>query len=489
MDNSLNIVDLIENNPITRLSNTYQNKLLIKIKENFNDSEQQMFVASFYCFLNYNQRNDFVIDLDDVWKWIGFNQKYNAKHMLEQNFMIDIDYKIIAPECSGAKNNNKILLNQKSEQTKPTRGGHNKETIKLTIRTFKLFCLKAGTKKAEQIHEYYIKLEETLQDVIQEESNEIKQQLEEKIIELQNTENEKEKIREKTILEQFSNNTQCVYYGMIDNVSDKNEKLIKFGNSNNLKNRVTKHKDTYENFKLINAFKVENKLQIENAIKEHVLFNERQRCITIKNKKYVELLNINGITYIELDKIIKEIITSIEYSPENYIKILNHNKLLRNQLDEKNDINNAHKVLLLTAENNRLTIENIKIIKRYNALKNKTKSACDDADKIITQVGQQENTINHIEIENYGNILHTCTNYTKRSKDGKYYLDGKIFDNLVGSRNDVWSGDTYKTTGGLIKKDLMEHRSGKIISKRKCIQETINNRFVKKELNKLPEEI
>jgi len=159
MDNSLNIVDLIENNPITRLSNTYQNKLLIKIKENFNDSEQQMFVASFYCFLNYNQRNDFVIDLDDVWKWLGFNQKYNAKHMLEQNFMIDIDYKIIAPEHSGAKNHNKILLNQKSEQTKQTRGGHNKETIKLTIRTFKLFCLKAGTKKAEQIHEYYIKLE------------------------------------------------------------------------------------------------------------------------------------------------------------------------------------------------------------------------------------------------------------------------------------------------------------------------------------------
>lgn len=489
MDNSLNIVDLIENNPISRLSNTYQNKLLIKIKENFNDSEQQMFVASFYCFLNYNQRNDFVIDLDDVWKWIGFNQKYNAKHMLEQNFMIDIDYKIIAPEHSGAKNHNKILLNHQGEQTKPTRGGHNKETIKLTIRTFKLFCLKAGTKKAEQIHEYYIKLEETLQDVIQEESNEIKHQLEEKIIELQNTENEKEKIREKTILEQFSNNTQCVYYGMIDNVSDKNEKLIKFGNSNNLKNRVTKHKDTYENFKLINAFKVENKLQIENAIKEHALFNERQRCITIKNKKYVELLNINGITYIELDKIIKEIITSIEYSPENYIKILNHNKLLRTQLDEKNDINNAHKVVLLTAENNRLTIENIKIIKRYNALKNKTKATCDHADIIVTQVEQQENTINHVEIENYGNMLHTCDNYTKRSKDGKYHLDGKIFDNLVGSRNDVWSGDTYKTTGGLTKKDLMEHRSGKIISKRKCIQETINNRFAKKELNKLPEEI
>ena len=40
----LNIVDLIENNPITRLTNTYQNKLLFKIKDNFNDTEQQLLI-------------------------------------------------------------------------------------------------------------------------------------------------------------------------------------------------------------------------------------------------------------------------------------------------------------------------------------------------------------------------------------------------------------------------------------------------------------
>ena len=44
----LNIVDLIENNPIIRLTNTYQNKLLSKIKDNFNDTEQQLFISSFY---------------------------------------------------------------------------------------------------------------------------------------------------------------------------------------------------------------------------------------------------------------------------------------------------------------------------------------------------------------------------------------------------------------------------------------------------------
>ena len=48
----LNMVDLIENNPITKISNTYQCKLLQKIKDNFTDMEQQMFVASFYGYLN-----------------------------------------------------------------------------------------------------------------------------------------------------------------------------------------------------------------------------------------------------------------------------------------------------------------------------------------------------------------------------------------------------------------------------------------------------
>jgi hypothetical protein len=40
MDTSFNIVELIENNPITKLSCTYQGRLLSKIKEKFNSKEQ-----------------------------------------------------------------------------------------------------------------------------------------------------------------------------------------------------------------------------------------------------------------------------------------------------------------------------------------------------------------------------------------------------------------------------------------------------------------
>lgn len=455
----MNIVELIENNPITRLSGTYQNKLLTKIKNNFTDTEQQLFVASFYCFLNYNQRNDFVIDLDNIWKWIGFNQKVKAKTLLAKNFKLDIDYK--------------ILLCQQGKQHIHLHGGHNKETILLTIRTFKLFCLKAGTEKAAQIHEYYIKMEETLQEVIQEESDELKLQLENKDKELENKDKElekkdkeKDKIREKTLIEQFPNNAQCVYYGIIDNLSQSGEKLIKFGNSNNLKNRVVRHKDTYSNFTLVNAFKVENKLQIENAIKENQILNKRQRELTINNKKYIELLNIDGLSFTELDKIIQEIITSIEYTPENYEKLLNENTELKKKLSEDKELN---ELILLKIENQKLKIENIKLIKKYNTLIRKTKPIILDEDEDDAE-GKED------LLENYEESINKIKN-AKKEKDGNYNINDKVYKTIIGTREEVYKEISYKTTGGLTKDDLLLNKNGKIVSKKKCILETKINRL------------
>ena len=470
MSKSLNIVELIETNPITRLSNTYQNKLLTKIKERFTDDEQQIFVASFYCYLNYNSKTDFLINLDDIWKWLHFSTKQKSKELLEKNFIINKDY---------------ILLNLQVKQSHHIRGGHNKETFMLNIDTFKKFCLKAGTKKADEIHEYYIKLEETLQEVIQEESNELKLQLEQKEQQLESVAQDKQKIREKTLLEQFPNNTQCVYYGTIDNLSNNNEKLIKFGNSNNLKNRVIKHKDTYSNFVLINAFKVDNKLQIENALKENKIFIERLRNLTLGNKKYIELLNIEGITFTHLDKIVKEIITGIEYSPENYIKILEENKILKKQIEEKNEANNTNNLILLTSENNKLKKENIKLMKRYNDLKRRTKT--DDADENAHDETVQE--VNQNEIDNYTTVINTISKKFIKNKDGKYEFDNKIYDKIIGLREEVWNYKAYKTSGGLIKNDLIMNSLGKIVSKKKCIQESANNRFEKYGINKKHDDV
>ena len=136
---SLDIVNLIECNPITKLTNDYNNKLLQKIKENFTETEQQLFVSSFYCYLNYNSTTDFVIDLDNVWKWLGFSTKQKAVILLEKNFIINIEYKVDkpAPQISGAG-----FESINAKENKNLGGaGLNKETIMLTINTFKIIII------------------------------------------------------------------------------------------------------------------------------------------------------------------------------------------------------------------------------------------------------------------------------------------------------------------------------------------------------------
>jgi intein/homing endonuclease len=124
---SVDIVNLIESNPITQFSGDYQSKLVEKVKNNFTNYEQQLFLSSFYCYLKYDSKKDYVIDLDNIWKWLGFSQKDACKRVIEKNFLINKDYKIFAPQVGEAK--------------KETRGGHNKEIIMLNIETFKKFCL------------------------------------------------------------------------------------------------------------------------------------------------------------------------------------------------------------------------------------------------------------------------------------------------------------------------------------------------------------
>jgi len=170
---------------------TKENLFIKKIQENFNDTQQRLFLASFLTYLNYNSKTDFVIEMENIWKWLGFSRKEHCKVVLEKHFIQEIDYKIFtketnienfATEVAGAKNNtNKVyeetilpkLRKNKNKINEETRG-RKKEKILMTIHTFKKLCLKSCTKKADEIHDYFIKLEELTQMCITEESNELK---------------------------------------------------------------------------------------------------------------------------------------------------------------------------------------------------------------------------------------------------------------------------------------------------------------------------
>jgi hypothetical protein len=339
----LNIVELIENNPITKLSNDYNVKLLVKIKENFTDMEQQLFLSSFYCYLNYHPTNDFVVDLDNVWKWLGFTLKENAKRMLTKHFNINVDFKNLARQEGQASSNGEKW------------GGHNKQIVMMNIKTFKLFCLLAETQKAKEIHSYFIKLEDLLHEVLEDEAIELKQKL--LLIENNNL-LEKQKAIEQTLVNQFPVNTECVYFGKIDDSNDTNELLIKFGHTNNLYNRILDHRKNYDNFILLDAFKVQNKVEIENLIKIHPKIKKQIRHIQVNGKNKTEIISYdsNNFTINELTKYIKEIINSKTYSIDNFNKLLKQNEELLSENEEfKKQLQNYNETIIkLTLKNNEI---------------------------------------------------------------------------------------------------------------------------------------
>ena len=362
----LNIVELIEKNPISKLSKAYNNKLINKIKDNFTGFEQQLFVSSFYCYLNYDKNIDFVVDLDDIWKWLGFQQKYNAVRMLEKHFKLYIDYKNLAPQLGGAVSEQEPIVKQN--------GGHNKQIILLTIKCFKSLCLKAQTKKAGEIHEYYMKMEEVLHQIVEEETDELRLQLEQKeniILEkdkaLKSSKKEKQRAIEQATIIHFPLNTECIYFGTIDNTNESGEKLIKFGHTNDLATRIQDHRKKYNNFVLVEAFRVQNKVEIENLIKTYPKIKRQIRSIELNGKNKTEIIayDATNFTIEKLTKHIRDIIHSKTYSIDNFNRLMKQNEELENENRILKETNMSQGIMI--------TEKNIEINELREKLENKEK--------------------------------------------------------------------------------------------------------------------
>ena len=324
---SINIVDLIENNPISKINITCKSKLIEKIQSKFTSYEQQLFLSSFYCYLKYDKINDFVINLDDIWEWLGFSQKVNAKRLIQNQFIVNKDYKCLLfrkEEQMFITNNDEdeIVLHPKKE-LKSSRGGHNRETIMMNVKTFKKFCLKAGTKKADEIHDYFIKLEESLHEILEEESNELKilhEVLEEETTELKsqllqiedkNTKEyevkfkkERELDKKKILLRQFASIGSIVYIIRVKTLEHGNY-IVKIGESRiGIKNRYSEHKHKYDECVLLDCFSVNRSSDFESFIHNHENIrlnkitdlknheNEMELFLIGKNLTYQMVLNI-----------------------------------------------------------------------------------------------------------------------------------------------------------------------------------------------------
>ena len=325
---SVDIVNLIESNPITKLTGNYQSKLIEKVQNSFNNYEQQLFLSSFYCYLKYDTKKDFVIDLDNVWQWLGFSQKVNAKMLLEKNFTIGIDYKKL------------LLLQQK--QSKHIKGGHNKETFMLNIDTFKKICLKAGTKKADEIHDYFIKLENIMFEITKEEGEELKKQLTQ-LEDVKNKEMEEKlvKQREKILLSEYAQAGSLVYIIKVKTFLN-GEYIVKIGHSTKgIHNRYIEHKGNYDECLLLNCFIVDKSYDFEQFLIHHDKIRLNKVTDLIGHEKGNELFLIGkNLTYQILLHIIENNIKNFNFSIGELLK---ENELLRSQMQNNSNSNYSTK--------------------------------------------------------------------------------------------------------------------------------------------------
>lgn len=156
------------------------------LKESFTESEQKWYIANFYVYLHYHPTNDYPINLENVYKMLGFSTKGNSKRVLENNFTVDEDYK-------------EVFITR----DKNSKGGRPEEEIMLNVDTFKNLCMLVKTDKGKEIRKYYVKLENIFNKI----ANEERLEYEKKLIELSDKVHHKEQLlieqKEQTELENY----------------------------------------------------------------------------------------------------------------------------------------------------------------------------------------------------------------------------------------------------------------------------------------------
>lgn len=161
----------------------FQTKMINHLKDTFTDSEQQWYIANFYVYLHYHPTNDYPINLDNIYRMLGFTTKGNAKRTLENNFTSGEDYKL------------SLIKSDKREI-----GGSMLEEIMLNIDTFKTLCMIIKTDKGKEIRKYYVKLENIFNKIINEQKLDYENQIREQQKVIEQTKNEIE-IKDKLLEE------------------------------------------------------------------------------------------------------------------------------------------------------------------------------------------------------------------------------------------------------------------------------------------------
>lgn len=95
----------------------------------------------------------FPVNFDAGWKWLGYSTKQKAKNKLTNNFEQGIDYHI----------------NQMVKRVKGNRGGGSVrfESISLSVDCFKSLAMMAGTVKGKEVRRYFLECERIAKQAVE----------------------------------------------------------------------------------------------------------------------------------------------------------------------------------------------------------------------------------------------------------------------------------------------------------------------------------
>ena len=216
-------------------------ELLGILLERASSEEQKTFFRNNAMYLQYDQRKDFIVDLDSVVEDIGFVRKGKAKESLVQHLELGIDYML---HDGGSK---KVLprpgkrcsdTELSASLSAPQNGGQNKETILMTVHGFKHLCMSVRTERGRETRRYFIMMEEVLLEYLKRKQSE-------------NNLNVR-LARHETLLEDHIG-VECTYVIIVAWISAVSY-IIKVGETRDLKTRLLGLKSQYGMAILLDVF-------------------------------------------------------------------------------------------------------------------------------------------------------------------------------------------------------------------------------------------
>ena len=259
------------------VTSDFKNELLNEMNNQFDSEEQRIFVNSFYAYLNHHPTEDFVVDLDIVYKFIGFSRKDHLKRLLLKNFSEGTDYQTLLHP----------IVEQKDEKSssppkgESSWGGSSPEKIMLNVDTFKNICMLANTQQAKIIRTYYIKLENVVLKVI----NKSKEFAVTKL-----TNQTKMIAKNDYIVDQFDKKS-IAYIGIVEENEDYT--IAKYGHTSDIKRRTNAHRNTYgDQFNISFALESIAHYEVERQIQNHNDLQSR-KVKTYNGRDFNELLRID----------------------------------------------------------------------------------------------------------------------------------------------------------------------------------------------------